>query len=142
MSKNNENTVSLETAEEWTAEWRETCPDNCKAFLIPAIDLVEVLNDMGILGKSATKKAKEKANDNNLDVRAYMAIGSEDGGPDEERLLIVATQEVDGVYRDILDGTIDGEPVTCMVRDDSESGIYDFTSPCPNTCDDQSPLNG
>ncbi|AXT53894.1 hypothetical protein D1818_24895 [Aquimarina sp. BL5] len=136
---NNENTVESDVAAEWTAAWREQCPDNCKAFLIPAVDLIEVLNEMGILKDKAAAKAQKRASKNKLDVRAYMAIGSEDGGPVEERLLIVGTQEVDGVYRDVINGEIDGKSVG--LGDSSNSGIYDFTLPCPNTCDNDSKLN-
>ncbi|WP_378175341.1 hypothetical protein [Aquimarina sp. SS2-1] len=138
MNPNNENTVSLETAQDWTKAWRDQCPNNCKAFLVPAVDLIEVLNEMGILGDKAAKKAQKKASKNNLDVRAYMAIGSEDGGPVEERLLIVGTQEVDGVYRDIINGEIDGK--SAGLGDGPNSGIYDVTSPCPPVCDPNSPL--
>ncbi|WP_299181329.1 hypothetical protein [uncultured Aquimarina sp.] len=132
------NTVKSDVAAEWTAAWRKQCPDNCKAFLIPAVDLIEVLNEMGILGNKAAAKAQKKASKNKLDVRAYMAIGSEDGGPVEERLLIVGTQEIDGVYRDIINGKIDGKSVG--LSDGPSSGIYDVTSPCPPVCDNNSPL--
>ncbi len=139
MNPDKENTVKPDVAAEWTAAWRTKCPDNCKAFLVPAVDLIEVLNEMGILGDKAAKKAQEKASKNKLDVRAYMAIGSEDGGPVEERLLIVGTQQIDGVYRDIINGEIDGK--SAGLNDDPSSGIYDFTSPCPNLCDDDSILS-
>jgi len=126
MNPNNENTVSLETAKGWTAEWRKQCPENCRAFLIPAVDLIEVLNEMGIIGDKAAKKAQKKASKKKLDVRAYMAIGAEDGGPVEERVLIVGTKEIDGVYRDIINGTIDGEAV--LKGDGPSSGIFDFNN--------------
>lgn len=138
MNPDKENTVSLEVAKGWTEEWRKQCPENCKAFLIPATDLIEVLNEMGLIGDKAAAKAQKRADKNKLDVRAYMAIGAEDGGPVEERLLIVGTKEIDGVYRDIIDGEIDGESLG--LTDDPSSGIYDVTSPCPPVCDPNSPL--
>ncbi|MBW1297184.1 hypothetical protein [Aquimarina litoralis] len=139
MNPNDENTVSLEKAQGWTAEWRKQCPDNCKAFLVPTADLIEVLNELGLIGDKAAAKAQKRATKKKLDVRAYMAIGAEDGSPVEERLLLVGTKQIDGVYRDIINGEIDGESLG--LTDDPSSGIYDFTSPCPNTCDSSSPLN-
>jgi len=141
MNSNNENTVSLLVAEKWTAAWRTQCPNNCKAFLIPAVDLVEVLNEMGILGDKAAKKAQKKAEKKKRDVRAYMAIGSENGGPTEERVLLGGTKkDKEGVYRDIIDGSIDGKGVTA-IKGSNGSGVYDVTAPCPPYCDDLSPLN-
>ncbi|MDH7446724.1 hypothetical protein [Aquimarina sp. 2201CG14-23] len=140
MNPNTENTVESDVAAEWTAKWRETCPDNCKAFLIPAVDLIEVLNDMGLIGDKAAAKAQKRANKNNLDVRAYMAIGAEPGQETQEKILIVGTQQVDGVYRDIINGSVDGKSLG--LTDDPSSGIYDFTTPCPPVCDPNSPLFG
>ncbi|WP_299242586.1 hypothetical protein [uncultured Aquimarina sp.] len=136
---NKENTVESNVAAQWTAKWRETCPDNCKAFLVPAVDLIEVLNEMGLIGDKAAAKAQKRASKNKLDVRAYMAIGAEPGEKVEEKLLIVGTQEIDGVYRDIINGEVDGK--SAGLGDGSNSGIYDFTLPCPTACDDQSELN-
>jgi len=135
----NENTVKSDVAAAWTAEWRKQCPENCRAFLIPAVDLIQVLNEIGVLGNKAAAKAQAKANKKAKDVRAYMAIGSEDESPVEERILLVGTQKVDGVYRDIINGEIDGK--SAGIGDGPSSGIYDLTDPCPNTCDDLSPLN-
>ncbi len=140
MNPNDENTVSLSVAKGWIDAWRAKCPDNCKAFLIPAVDLVEVLNEIGLLDDATAATAQQKAKDESIDVRAYMAIGSEDGGPVEERVLLVGTQkDKDGVYRDIIDGKIDGVSVT--KSDTISSGIFDVTAPCPPYCDKLSPLN-
>ena len=136
MNSDNKNTVSLSVAKGWTAAWRTKCPDNCKAFLIPAVDLVQVLNEIGVLGDKAAAKAQAKAKAKAKDVRAYVAIGSEAGGPVEEKLLLVGTNKDDkGIYRDIIDGKSLG------ANNGPNSGIYDFTSPCPTACDPDSPLN-
>ncbi|GAA3508286.1 hypothetical protein GCM10022393_18970 [Aquimarina addita] len=148
MSKENpntENTVSSETGAEWTAAWRKRHPNACKAFLIPAVDLIEVLNEMNILTDKVAAVAQKRAKRNQLNIRGYMAIGAEPPSEEkEERILLVGTKEIDGVYRDIIDGEIDGKPVLIDV-DGAEllisSGIYDATSPCPPVCDSASPLN-
>ncbi|KAA1246907.1 hypothetical protein [Aquimarina sp. RZ0] len=141
MNTDTQNQVDLTTAEDWTAAWRTQCPENCKAFLIPAVDLIEVLNEMGILDDATAQAAQNTATQQSLDIRAYMAIGAEPPSKiPEERLLIVGTQkDSGGVYRDIINGKIDdtGEKIV----DIEGSGIFDFTLPCPTSCDDNSPLN-
>ena len=37
--------IPVAKAAEWTALWRERCPNNCKAFLLPVEDLVGVLKE-------------------------------------------------------------------------------------------------
>ena len=44
-----ENAVPVEEAKQWTKRWRQSCPGNCSSFLIPSVDLVEVLFEMAIL---------------------------------------------------------------------------------------------
>ncbi|MDY8138422.1 hypothetical protein [Aquimarina sp. 2201CG5-10] len=144
MNSDNENTVTEQQAIDWTTAWREQCPENCRAFLIPGVDLVEVLHEIGVLGKKAAKKAKKKANKLDAQVRGYMAIGAEDpNDKPEEKILIVGTEKVDGIYRDIINGKIDGgaTEATINVGGVESSGIYDFTLPCPRECDPNSPLN-
>lgn len=140
-----ENTIPLDVAEQWTAAWREKCPDNCKAFLIPAADFVEVLNEIGVLDDASALKAQKTANKIGAAVRGYLAIGSEtEGIPPTEKIIFVGTEKINGVYKDILDGKIDGQKdqeTTLPNFKNTSSGIYDFTEPCPNTCDFESPLN-
>ncbi|MBL4642193.1 MAG: hypothetical protein JKY44_01240 [Flavobacteriaceae bacterium] len=123
------NTVSLKTAQKWIKEWRDLESSynkyhRIKAFNIPLIDLQEVLKEKGI-----------------ANVRAYLGVAkfeNHDTNPPEflyeEKLLIVG---VDKNNKDMIsvikapDGLTDGE------GDD----IYDLTSPCPDLCDPESPLN-
>lgn len=56
-------------------------------------------------------------------IRLYFGI---DGTT--EKLILVAVDEYDN---DIINPTVNGHV---------KSGTYDFTNPCPPTCDDQSPL--
>lgn len=62
--------------------------------------------------------------ENCIGVRAYLAYGNTDGKAPESKLLLV---DVEG---DISTGG----------RDIVSNGIYDFTQPCPSTCDVNSPL--
>ncbi len=134
MSKN---AILLKDAAQWTKNWRETCPNNCKDFLIPTVDLVEVLEEMNILEK--TKKGNYKLKSTkNKDIRAYMAIDPETQEGNGEKILIVGTKlGKDGVYRDMVPGRKDAYELG-----DGEGDIYDFTKPCPNYCDPGSPLFG
>jgi len=150
MNLDNENTVSLETAEKWTQAWRDKHPGACKAFLMPAVDLIEVLNEMGLLSDKVAEKAQGKACVKGLKVRAYTAIGSDEPDEDlEEKLLLLATKkDKKGIYRDIINGKIDNKNDRRIILKEGvepiepiSSGIYDFTDPCPPSCDPNSPLN-
>lgn len=136
----NDNTISLKDAEAWTANWRKSCPNNCKAFLIPAEDLTNVLIEMGVLQEQKSGMYTIN-NENGKDARAYMAIDPAQKEGNGEKLLIVGTKEVNGVYRDIINGKIDNQGDVIDTALNSGSGIYDFTSPCPTACDPNSPLN-
>ncbi|WP_405206186.1 hypothetical protein [Aquimarina sp. LLG6339-5] len=140
MNQDNENTIPKDTGAEWTANWRSQHPNTVNAFLIPAVDFVEVLNEIGVLDDTAAAQAQANANNLNSQVRGYLAID----GNDTEKIIFVGTENVDGVDRDIIDGTIDGTTPTTLkssASDPSTSGVYDFTSPCPPSCDELSPLN-
>lgn len=118
-----ENTITLEEAKRWAAKWRQLEGDynkhhELKAFLIPKIDILEVLAE-------------------DIDAaRAY--IGIDDDGI--ERLMIVGTRydPKTDTYVDMITGTSSKSDVTVQIEGD----IYDFTKPCPSTCDIDSPLYG
>ena len=107
------NVIPLKTAQRWAKRWSKREGDYNKhhhlnAFLIPKIDLVEVLKE----GVDA--------------VRAY--IGVDDDGV--EKLMIVGTKydPLTQIYVDMI--TQDNGDAGA-----TEDAIYDFTSPCPSTCD-------
>lgn len=139
MTKPTNNTVSLTDAKQWVSAWRKKCPDNCKAFLIPAQDLTSALKEMDILveQKDGTVVLDESKLENN-GVRAYMAIDSKVSEGGGEKLLIVGTQAVqrkDGlVHIDLINDA------SMSKSDLIGSGIFDFTGPCPPECDPNSPL--
>ncbi|HEY4628244.1 MAG TPA: hypothetical protein VIH02_03080 [Flavobacterium sp.] len=113
------NAISLNEAQRWAKRWSKKEGDynkhhNVNAFLIPKVDLLEVLNE----GVDA--------------VRAY--IGVDDNGA--EKLMIVGTKldPKTGIYVDMITvgiGNVEGE----------QDNIYDFTEPCPPAGDPKSPLN-
>jgi hypothetical protein len=103
-----ENVISLETAQRWAERWKKVHGEYdkhhlIKAFLIPGIDIKQVMNETGV-----------------NDVRAY--LGVDDNGT--ERLMIVG---VDQEGNDMID-------------DENGQYIYDFSLPCPNTCNKKAPF--
>lgn len=140
MNQDNENTIPKDTGAQWTANWRSQHPNTVNAFLIPAVDFVEVLNEIGVLDDAAATQAQANANNLNSKIRGYLAIDDSN----TEKIIFVGTENVDGVNRDIIDGTIDGTTPTALkssASNPSTSGVYDFTTPCPPDCDENSPLN-
>lgn len=133
------NTVTLKDAEKWTKLWQGNNPNHCKAFLIPAEDLTEVLKEMKILVQqpNGTYVLDENALPN-AGIRSYMGIDTTNGtGKDNgygEKLVIVGTtyNAKTKAHNDIVKNQQD--PTS------KDSGIYDFTTPCPNECDKNSPL--
>jgi len=132
-----DNTIPLATAKTWTAEWRseESNYNNyhtCNGFLVPAEDLQNVLDE--IKGQTGDKK-----------IRVYLGVKTDNSTippTQTEKLLIVGTiAEIqdDGsvIYRDIINGTVDGKGAAPLTN----SGIWDFSEPCPPVCDHKSPLN-
>ena len=113
------NSIPLKTAQKWAKRWTKREGNYNKhhhvnAFLIPKVDLLEVLAE----GVDA--------------VRAY--IGVDDEGV--EKLMIVGTKfnPETGIYVDMISGTL-GDSAGV------EDNIYDFTEPCPPASDPESPLN-
>jgi len=128
------NTISLNDAKAYTQEWRSSDGryndhNKLNAFLIPAEDLQEALDLLeGQAGKTY--------------VRAYIGVKNE-GRLTEEKLVIVATiadEDDPTIYKDLIYGEIDGKGATDP-GSAVNSGIFDFTKPCPPFCDPKSPLN-
>ncbi|MFD0964494.1 hypothetical protein [Pseudofulvibacter geojedonensis] len=135
------NTVTLENAKKYTEKWQIATKDqHCKAFLIPALDLSELLKEMEILKKNdlTGKYELDESKLTNAGVRGYLGIDSTNGtGKDNgygEKMLFVGTDynSKTGAHNDII-----LNPTNPQSKD---SGIYDFTYPCPSTCDINSEL--
>lgn len=133
--------ITKEHAVAWTKNWQKLFPNHCKAFLIPIPDLVNLLEELKIIknNKDGTYTALSDKEYENKGVRAYMAIGdTDDDGDIEERLVLVgAIKNKKGVFIDQIAGR-KGEMTDIDTL--SGSGAFDFTSPCPNECDVNSPL--
>ena len=113
------NAIPLKTAQKWAKRWSKKEGDYNKhhhvnAFLIPKVDLLEVLAE----GVDA--------------VRAY--IGVDDAGV--EKLMIVGTKfnPETGIYVDMISDSLGNS-------EGGQDNIYDFTEPCPPASDPESPLN-
>ncbi|MCL6462421.1 hypothetical protein SAMN05444372_10231 [Flavobacterium micromati] len=123
------NSIPLKTAQKWAKRWRNKESSYNKynelsAFLIPSIDLAEVLAEKG-----------------SEYVRAY--IGVEKIAPTTkgekptyvEKLMFVATKLnlETGIYEDMI-------PLASDNDTNEEIGIYDLSRPCPPYGDPTSPL--
>ncbi|MCO6173923.1 hypothetical protein NHF50_02585 [Flavobacterium sp. NRK F10] len=102
------NTISLETAQAWASRWKQeegtyNQHNKLKAFLIPGIDIQQVMQEDGV-----------------VNVRAYLGVDENQ----VERLMVVG---VDAEGND-------------MISEENGNYIYDFSEPCPNTCNQKAPF--
>nr|WP_321232471.1 hypothetical protein [uncultured Psychroserpens sp.] len=137
------NPIDINDAVTYAKLWQKNQSNNCKAFLIPAEDLIDTLEEMGVIKKTSPNNYS-LGDVKNSGVRAYMGIDTKisDGGG--EKLLIVGTYvDCNGVHRDIIQNSRStGCPTDGILNPPGPtgSGVYDLTTPCPNTCDGLSPL--
>lgn len=154
-------TISFEDAVADSALWQKLNPNHAKAFLIPTDDLLSALAEMDVITIDPTTGniTGNIASSNNQDVRAYMGVDTTiytnygDGkNPKEfeangygEKLLIVGTMANPSKADSDIDVMYDEKTKTTYPPgarfNINGSGIYDFTRPCPNQCDPNSPLN-
>lgn len=73
-----ENTITLTQAQQWAARWRENPNNTVKAFLIPNMDIKQLLKEEGV-----------------QDVRAYVGIDENN----EQKLMLVG---VDAAGNDLI----------------------------------------
>ncbi len=97
-----------------------------RAILIPIDDL------LAIIQKYATVDDEGNVKSSLIGVRTYFAIKPTDHDlPDEVTALVVA---VDKQGNDLINTT------SGLGAEDEGTEIYDFTRPCPDVCDPESPL--
>ena len=120
---NKKNTISLKIAKDWASRWRTMESsynkyNDCRAFNIPLKDLQEAIDE----GAAS--------------VRAYIGVEEmiiEKESVFIEKLMIVG---VDKNGKDMISSK-DG-----LTLDGDSGEIFDFSRPCPEECDPNSPLNG
>ncbi|WP_306351125.1 hypothetical protein [Flavobacterium sp. '19STA2R22 D10 B1'] len=109
-------TIKLDVAQKWARRWREeestyNAHNELHAFLIPKEDL------LGILSEEIDA------------VRAYIGVDDDN----IEKLMFVGAR-----YDKKVETYID---MITVESNRSDGQIYDFTRPCPPSCDITSPLN-
>lgn len=131
------NGITIEDAKYWTASWQLENPGKARAFLIPIPDLLEILTELTVLKSDGRGGLTTNPADHLEEgLRGYMAVGPDDKGAPEERLVLVGAVKVKGVYQDqVLESP--NPPVISI----SGSGAFDAIIPCPRACDPKSPLN-
>lgn len=131
----NVKTIPVGEARNCTNNWQNTYKTAAKAFLIPINDLIDSLKEMNVITRNTDGSII--INDiGNAGVRIYMAMDSSKKVAKGEKVFIVATKkDSQGIHRDIITDEKNTIP-TAM----EGTGIFDFSQPCPNTCDTDSPL--
>lgn len=140
-----QNSIPIEDAKRWAKKWQRDNPSHCKAFLIPVVDLIQVLEIMGVLVPDGENGKYRLTNTENAYIRSYLSIDEQTQVGHGEKLLIVGTAEdSNGIYRDLVEGERPLGPPNDSIDERiatlQGSGVFDFTRPCPNDCDPNSPL--
>jgi hypothetical protein len=117
------NKISLQKAQKWAKEWRDDEASynkyfDCRAFTIPLVDLKEVIEEgaVSVRGYLGVKKSKDKETGETIFEEKLMFVGVDENGKD-------------------MISSSNGETL-----DDENGGIFDATTPCPDSCDFTSPL--
>ena len=123
--ENKPKSIPLKEAQDWVKYWRKHQGNynkhhRIKAFLIPMDDLKTIMAEPEVANVRAYLGVEEKKD------KKGKVVGT------EEKLLLVGVR-ADGT--DIIYDTKNGD-----IGPSGTDGIYDFTEPCPNTCDTSSPL--
>lgn len=160
MSKEKYPPIELKIAEQLTENWREyyaklltshlnnndkktsvinvdsNSPLVFRGFKIPLKDLKNIMKVAKKYNKQ--KKKAEKINA----VRAYLAMGEPAKGKDDGLVHVLLLPVAGNVDKTTPPATASG-PIKgsdLFINEDGDSVIYDFTTPCPNICDTESPL--
>ena len=134
-------TVPINDAKTWAKEWQRSNPNRARAFLIKIEDIIGTFLEMGVLTEDSNGNYTY---DNNVDptdvaIRAYMATNVKESEGFGNKLLIVGTRKLaNGIYEDIIED--EGGAAVNLAGQIIGSGVFDFTEPCPNTCDPNTPL--
>ncbi|OIQ30015.1 MAG: hypothetical protein BM564_04400 [Bacteroidetes bacterium MedPE-SWsnd-G2] len=126
-------TIPIKDAQDLTKNWQTHNPNFAKAFLIPINDILACINESGVdleivNGRISTVNPDES-------VRAYVGVKDSQKAEDE-KLLIVATFKDGSEYVDICENGANPPGGRRLYG----SGVFDFTKPCPNECNRDSPL--
>ncbi|GEQ85766.1 hypothetical protein ULMS_12740 [Patiriisocius marinistellae] len=144
-SKNNAalptNGVKIGDAEAWTQAWQEHCKDQAKAFLIPMVDLLELLTELKVLKPDGNGNLITDGTSYPIDgIRAYNGLIMDSSNPKsvakaEKKIVLVGTVEVNGEAQDQVENSLDKPQVKL-----AGSGAFDFGKPCPVYCNKNSSL--
>ena len=131
--------ISIEDAKAWTKTYQGNMPEgSAKAFLISCETIVDILREMKVLQDNG-KGGVSLNNVEDSSIRAYMAVNPKQKDANGQTLVIVGTKkDASGVARDMVEGEKDAP---FKKEDLNGSGAFDFSAPCPKSCDENSPLN-
>ncbi|TCK67636.1 hypothetical protein DFQ05_1415 [Winogradskyella wandonensis] len=130
--------ISIEDAKKWTKNYQDNMKSgDAKAFLISCETIIDILKEMKVIQET---KAGITLNDvENSSIRAYLAVNPSQTKANGQTLVMVGTKkDSSGVERDIVEGEVNPPYSRSEVNG---SGTFDFIVPCPDRCDENSPLN-
>ncbi|WP_299113815.1 hypothetical protein [uncultured Winogradskyella sp.] len=131
--------ISIEDAKNWTKNYQDNMKSgDAKAFLISCETIVDILKEMKVLQEA--KGVITLQNVESSSIRAYLAVNPKQTEANGQTLIMVGTmKDSNGVDRDMVEGE---KNAPFSKSDLNGSGAFDFSKPCPNNCDPDSPLNG
>jgi hypothetical protein len=113
--------------------FREQLIDQVPETNIPRAILIPIDDLMAIVEKYTITDADGNTHNTLSGVRAYFAVKVTDMDLDDDVTALIVAVDKNG--KDIIN-TSKG----LLGEDDEDSEIYDFTRPCPDICDPESPL--
>lgn len=115
--------ISLEQAQQWVTNYVTVqSGDFIRAFLVSADDLTSILAE------------KNKNDESPNFVRFYLASDTPHGTTEDLHLVLTAAYSADGTPGNAIDFVQKDDPNA------QDYPLYDFTHPCPSTCDTNSAL--
>ncbi|MFT5751730.1 MAG: hypothetical protein ACI828_001710 [Flavobacteriales bacterium] len=132
--------IDIIDAGNFTKNWQTSHSKLPKAFVIPIIDVVSLLNELGhITIENDGRFSLNLEDGTEAAIRAYIGVDPNAPYVLKEKLLLVGALKLDGSdhFKEIIENEKDPIPG----KTPSGSGVFDFTTPCPRHCDDDSPLN-
>lgn len=126
--------ISLETAIKWRNRFQDSIQSRNPQWIIRHMGVIQGFTMPLSEFEALSKKRQDPALQTEhipVTVRAYFGIADSGANNPVIKLIVVG---VNGDNKDIIKG------YNALAADAMAGDIYNFTSPCPNSCDTDSPL--
>jgi hypothetical protein len=132
--------IKLCDAKTFTNTWQSENNGLPKAFVIPILDFVNLLTELELINiEEDGRFALTEMNGTEAAIRAYIGVDPDSPFTLKQKLFLVGALKLPGSshFKEIIQE--EKNPIPGWTP--SGSGVFDFTTPCPSHCDDDSPLN-